>query len=132
MDKLHGRTALLTGASGGLGTYIATALADLGVNLSLVAFPGIGLDDLRTKIEAKGVKAIALPLDLREDAGIADAVTETRKVFKDIDILINNAGVEFTCAYHELPTQTIEDVLSVNLRAPMLLTRSVLPEMLRR
>src|SRR5882762_852919 len=132
MDKLRGRTALVTGASGGLGTYIATALAELGVNLSLVAFPGVGLDDLKKKVEAKGVRAIALPLDLREDQGIADAVSETRKTFKHIDLLINNAGVEFTSAYHELSTETIEDVLSVNLRAPMLLTHSVLPEMLQR
>lgn len=132
MDNLRGRTALLTGASGGLGNYIAPALAELGINLSLVAFPGAGLDDLKTKVEAMGVRAIALALDLRQERGIEDAVNETRKVFKNIDILINNAGIEFTSAYHDLDIQTIEDIIAVNLRAPMRLTRALLPDMLER
>jgi|SRR6266850_2399292 len=132
MDNLRGRTALLTGASGGLGTYMAAALAEQGINLSLVAFPGAGLDDLKTKVEAQGVRAIALPLDLRQEQGMQEAVAETRKVFKSIDILINNAGIEFTSAYHDLDVQTIEDIIAVNLRAPMRLTRALIPEMLER
>jgi NAD(P)-dependent dehydrogenase (short-subunit alcohol dehydrogenase family) len=132
MDNLQGRNALLTGASGGLGNYIALALANAGVNLSLVAFPGAGLEELRDKVKALGVRAAAFPLDLRTDDGIAAALAETRREFKTIDILINNAGIEFTSAYHDLPPETIEDILSVNLHAPMLLTRGVLPEMLQR
>lgn len=132
MKNLKGRNAILTGASGGLGVYIANALADLGVNLSLVAFPGLGLEDLRNQVQAKGVKAIALPLDLREDDAIATTVSESRKALGDIDILVNNAGVEFTAAYHELPRERLADVLNVNLRAPMLLTHMLVPEMVRR
>ncbi len=132
MNNLKGRTAILTGASGGLGVYIANALADQGMNLSLVAFPGAGLEDLRNQVQAKGVRAIALPLDLREDEAIAATVSETRKAFGDIDVLVNNAGVEFTCAFHELPRERLADVLNVNLRAPLFLTHLVLPEMVRR
>jgi short-subunit dehydrogenase len=132
MDNLKGRTAILTGASGGLGVYIAGALADLGMNLSLVAFPGIGLEELRNQVQAKGVKAIALPLDLRQDDALSATVTETRKAFGDVDVLVNNAGVEFTSAFHELSRERLADVLNVNLRAPMFLTHMVLPEMVRR
>src|ERR1043165_5176677 len=132
MDNLQGRNALLTGASGGLGNYIALALANAGVNLSLVAFPGAGLEELRDKVKALGVRAAPVPADVRTYDGIAAALAETRREFKTIDILINNAGIEFTSAYHDLPPETIEDILSVNLHAPMLLTRGVLPEMIQR
>lgn len=126
------QTVLLTGASGGLGTYIAETLAGRGVKLGLVAFPGAGLKALCQTVEKRGCKAIALASDLRDPAQRHHVIDRVRKELGEIDILINNAGVEFTSIYHELTENNIYEVLKVNLEAPMILTRLVLPGMLER
>ncbi|MEP6664675.1 MAG: SDR family NAD(P)-dependent oxidoreductase, partial [Verrucomicrobiota bacterium] len=56
-----GKVCLLTGASGGLGVFMAEALADLGMDLALVAYPGDELEAVRKKVAAKGRRAIAFP-----------------------------------------------------------------------
>jgi short-subunit dehydrogenase len=124
-------TVLVTGASGGLGIHIVRAFAHRGVRLALVAYPGNELPGLRAESEKLGCESIALVSDLRdrnERRKLLDAVIER---FGRIDILVNNAGIEFTSFYHELDEQKILDVLNVNLEAPMLLTRMVLPQMLQ-
>jgi short-subunit dehydrogenase len=127
-----GQTVLLTGASGGLGTYLAKAFAELGTHLMLVAFPGAGLEDLKQMAEQKGVRAVALAADLRDPEQRRLVMERTLAEFGGVDILINNAGVEFTSRYHELPEETVLDILRVNLEAPMVLTHMVLPHLLKR
>lgn len=125
-----GQTVLLTGASGGLGVFMARAFAGLGVRLGLVAYPGEGLRRLRQEVEQLGVQASSWELDLRDPAQRRQSVQEMRKEFGRIDILVNNAGVECLSAYHELSEESIGAMLAVNLEAPMILSRLVLPEML--
>jgi short-subunit dehydrogenase len=132
MKISSGQIVILTGASGGLGNYIAQALAQKGTHLMLVAYPGAGLEDLKRSVEKLGVRAVALVADVRDPAQRRDIVDRTIKEFGRVDILINNAGIEFTCPYHELPEQSVLDVLNVNLTAPMILTHMVLPDMLKR
>src|SRR3954451_14974088 len=102
MKIVAGQTALLTGASGGLGTYIAHALADAGFYLALTAYTGLRLESLRKEIENKGVKTITLSADLRDSAQSARIVDTVTDEFGAIDLLVNNAGVESTAAYHDL------------------------------
>jgi short-subunit dehydrogenase len=125
-------TVLLTGASGGLGTFMALAFVDYKVRQVLVAYPGIGLDDLRKAVEQRGGEAIAITCDLCDAAQRRQLLQNIRERFGPIDILINNAGVEFTSSYHELSEENICNMLRVNLEAPMILSRLVLPEMLER
>jgi short-subunit dehydrogenase len=132
MKIMAGQTVLITGATGGLGTHITNAFAEKGVNLSLIAFPGMELDALREGVERKGAKVMTVVADVRDAAQQKSFFEETRRKFGAVDILVNNAGVEFTSVYHELPEQTMLDILRVNLEAPMVLSRLVLPEMLRR
>jgi short-subunit dehydrogenase len=127
-----GTTVLLTGASGGLGIHMARAFANAGANLILAAYPGVGLEAVRKESEKLGVKAAVLPLDLRDEKQRRQLVEDARKQFGPIDILVNNAGVEFTSAYHDLTEENIHEVIEVNLEAPMVLTRLMLPEMLSR
>lgn len=127
-----GQTVLLTGASGGLGMFMARAFARTRVNLALTAFPGADLEKVQKESEQLGVKATVLPLDLREPADREQLIADVRKQFGPIDILVNNAGVEFTSAYDDLTIANIRDVIAVNLEAPMVLSRLVLPEMLSR
>lgn len=132
MKNLRGKTALLTGASGGIGKFIAHALADEGMNLMLVAFPGLGLDELCIELRAKGAKVESLALDLREQSQRDEALRATLNVFGGIDVLVNNAGIELSSVYHELPSSLLADILKVNLEAPMFLTWAAIPEMLKR
>ena len=123
---------LLTGASGGLGAFMARAFADCKVNQALVAHPGENLEKLQKEIEDQGGKAIAITCDLRDAVQRRQLLQDIRKQLGPIDILVNNAGVEFTSIYHELSEEDIYGMLRVNLEAPMILSKLVLPEMLER
>ncbi len=127
-----GQTVLLTGASGGLGTHLTEAFAERRVKLALVAFPGAELEELRQRTEKGGIKATAFASDLRDPAQRREVVERVYKEFGQVDILVNNAGIEFTSPYHLLTEENILDVLKVNLEAAMLMTRLVLPDMLKR
>jgi short-subunit dehydrogenase len=127
-----GQTVVLTGASGGLGTYMAQAFAERKVNLALVAHPGIDLEGLRKSFADGGARTVAVTSDLRDPVQRREMLAAVRSQLGPIDILVNNAGVEFNSAYHELSEAQIGEVLSVNLEAPMILSRLVLPEMLGR
>ncbi len=132
MKNLRERTAILTGANGGLGAYMANALAAQGMNLLLVAFPGVGLEELQAAAMERGVQARVLNADLREPAERVRVVEYARQEFGHVDVLVNNAGVVFSAAYHELTEDQILEVLKVYLEAPLILTRLVLPGMLER
>jgi short-subunit dehydrogenase len=132
MRILAGQVILLTGASGGLGTYMAQAFAERKVKLALVAHPGIDLEGLRKSVADSSAEAIAITSDLREPDRRREMLATVRSRLGPIDILVNNAGVEYTSFYHELKEEQIGEVLSVNLEAPMILSRLVLPEMLGR
>jgi short-subunit dehydrogenase len=132
MKLQSNQTVLLTGASGGLGTYIARALARHGLNQALVAFPGKDLPPLKRELEKSGINAFYLVADLRLPDERRRVVAEVRAHLGAIDILINNAGVEFTAPYHMLTEDEVSSVIEVNLAAPLQLTRLVLNDMLQR
>ena len=132
MNIQKGDTVLLTGASGGLGRFIAHALVDFQVRQVLVAHPGTNLEELRKEIEIRGGKVSVVISDLRDAAQRRQLIQEVRKQMGPVDLLINNAGVEFTSVYDELTEENIYETLRVNLEAPMILSRLVLPEMLER
>ena len=127
-----GQTVLITGASGGLGIFITRAFLARGVKLALVAHAGAGLDTLRQEAEQQGIRALAFVSDLRDPAQRRALLADVRKALGPIDVLVNNAGMELTSAYHDLGEEAIQAVLNVNLEAPMILSRLVLPEMLER
>jgi len=130
VKNLGGRTALLTGANGGLGIHIARALAEAKMNLVLVAYPESGLEEVRTAKICR--EANVLVADLRVPTECARVVQYSEQLFGSVDVLVNNAGMEFTSFYHELSEKQVQDVLTVNLIAPMLLARRVLAGMVER
>ena len=125
-----GDVVLLTGASGGLGVHFVKAFARLGARMVLAAYPGNDLQELRAEIEKGGCESIDMVCDLRVPEERTKLVELALKRFGRVDVLVNNAGVEFTSYYHELTEDQIADVLAVNLEAPMMLTRLILPAML--
>jgi short-subunit dehydrogenase len=132
MDDLRGATAIVTGASRGIGVYIARALAAEGVNLALAARSLEELDQVRSKMEAIGVRAIAIQCDVADAEDRAELIRRTEAELGPIDILVNNAGIERVARFDQALESDIVDTLTINLEAPMLLTRAVVPGMLAR
>lgn len=132
MRELRGKVAVVTGASRGLGPYIARALADRGMRLVLAARSREGLESAAEQVRARGVEAAVVPCDVADTAAREALVREAETAFGAIHVLVNNAGIETTFSYHRLSPEEIERVIAVNLVAPMLLTRLVLPGMLAR
>ena len=132
MKDLQGKTTLLTGASRGLGPYIARTLAKRGVNLVLTARTADSLDAVAHEVTALGVKAVAIPADVTKKEDRKRLLERTAIEGGPIDILINNAGIEWICEYTNMPPELIEQMVHTNVIAPFLLSRLVLPEMIAR
>ena len=132
MDEIRGANAILTGASRGIGTYIASTLAARGVNLALAARSPEGLETARRDAEARGVRAIAVACDVTSPADRRRLVETSERELGQVDILINNAGVQSTAALTDLTDDEIEGILQTNLHASIALTKMVLPGMLER
>jgi short-subunit dehydrogenase len=132
MKDLRGANAIVTGASRGLGVVIADALADEGVNLVLAARSADGLEKVRGDVAAKGVKVVSVPTDVAELSQLQRLVSRATDELGPVDILINNAGIEGYHDYEKYPPEEIEQMINVNLTAPMLLSRLVLPAMIER
>ena len=132
MKNLEGKVALVTGASKGLGVQIARALAREGVHLVLAARSEALLGEACRVATELGVKAIAVPVDLAKRESLERLATRAEQTFGRVDLLINNAGVLHTSDFATIDPAAIEETLSVNLRAPMLLSRRVMPGMIAR
>lgn len=132
MKHLQGKVAVITGASKGLGVHIANALAKEGVNLVLAARSEVALSEACRAAESHGVRALAVPVDLSGREAIERLLERADQAYGRIDLLINNAAVLHTENYAALDPDAIDETLRLNLRAPMLLTRRVLPGMIAR
>ena len=130
--ELRGAKALLTGAGGGLGGYIARALAAEGVDLALCDLPAADLAPLLADVRGAGVRAEAVPADLTDTAGLEALVRHAEAEVGPLDLLVNNAGIEFMGPFLGQTRAQLEAIVSVNLLAVMELTRVVLPGMLDR
>ena len=132
MKNLRGANAIVTGASKGIGVYIAKTLAGRGVNLALAARSADQLEDTRRACEALGVKATAVPVDVSSLAGLRALVEAARRDLGPIDILVNNAGIEITASLVDQSFTQVDDIIRTHLSGPIWLTKLVLPEMIER
>jgi short-subunit dehydrogenase len=130
MRDLRGATAIVTGASRGIGPYICAALGEQGVKLALFARSKSELLRVAEQLRERGIAASAVPVDLADDAAIDEALSVVRQQLGHVDILVNNAGLEALGAFHTLPRERIDELLRVNVRVPMRLTSLLLAEML--
>ena len=132
MKELRGKNAIVTGASRGLGVYIAKALAERGVNVALVARSADKLEETKRACEAAGVRAIAIAADVTSPDDQRRLVATAEREFGAVDILVNNAGIEFVAAFSDLSVDRIENMITTNLTSAIRLTKLVLPSMLSR
>jgi NAD(P)-dependent dehydrogenase (short-subunit alcohol dehydrogenase family) len=117
MFSLKGRVALVTGASSGLGTQFARALADNGAAVVLVARRSDRLKALKDEIDGKGSRAIAAEADVTDRAAMMRAFDAAERAFGTVTILVNNAGIAHGGRAVEMPPEEWRRVLSTNLDA---------------
>jgi short-subunit dehydrogenase len=130
MKDLSQKTALITGASRGIGAYIAQALADEGMKLILVAREKRGLQQVAESLEQRGAWVHVLPSDLSHRDALEPLVSRAVSLTGAIDVLVNNAAVACFLPFHRYQPLDLEHELFLNLTAPLLLTRFVLPHMI--
>ncbi|MGH2699079.1 MAG: SDR family NAD(P)-dependent oxidoreductase [Actinomycetota bacterium] len=130
--ELTGTVGILTGASRGIGVYLAEHLAKAGVNLALAARSESGLEAVAGMVRSMGVEAITVPADVTRRSDLQRIVKRTNEELGDIDLLVNNAGIEHYSFYEQLEPNEIEHLLKTNVLGPQLLTRHVLPQMIER
>jgi 3-oxoacyl-[acyl-carrier protein] reductase len=129
MFDLTGKTALVTGASGGIGAAIARALHGQG---AAVALSGTRRDALEALAGELSERAFVLPADLSAPEAAAALIAEAETAMGKIDILVNNAGLTKDGLALRMSDADWEKVLDVDLAAPFRLSRAALKFMLRR
>jgi len=131
--SLKGKVVLITGASSGFGEDAARLFAEEGCIVVLAARRLDRLQELVAQIQKGGGAAFAVPVDVTQRAEIDVMVQTVLDLYQRIDILFNNAGFGAMNWFDHLkPERSIETLIQVNLIGTMLVTRSVLPHMLKR
>lgn len=137
-QPLKGRTAIITGASRGVGRAVALKLAQEGANIVIAAkttepnpqLPGT-IHSVAAEVEALGVRALPVKVNVREEAEVEAMVAQTMEAFGRIDILVNNAGALWWYPVLETPVKRFDLVMDVNVRAAFLCSQAVLPSMIQ-
>jgi short-subunit dehydrogenase len=128
VTDLANTNVLLTGAAGGLGGYLAPALAEAGAGVTLTDLEASAptLEELRGRIESAGGRATVITADLAVPEQRDTLIERVEDQVAPVDVLINNAGIEMTSAYTEFTDEELERITTVNFLAPLILTRHAL------
>jgi NAD(P)-dependent dehydrogenase (short-subunit alcohol dehydrogenase family) len=128
--SLHGRNALVTGGSRGIGRAIALRLADAGANVALTYRERA--DDAHAvvrEIEAKGRLAVPLQMDVTDRIQVERAAREARRELGPISILVNNAGINKPTDFDRVSDEDWDAVLATNLKGPFVCAQALLPHL---
>jgi 3-hydroxybutyrate dehydrogenase len=128
---LDGRVALVTGSTSGIGLGIARALAAAGAGVVLNGFgPAASISETRNAIEADyGVKTGYSAADMTSTDAIAEMIAATLKDFGQLDVLVNNAGIQHVAPLDQFPVAKWNEILGINLSAAFHTMRLALPAM---
>jgi short-subunit dehydrogenase len=132
MLDLTGKTVIVTGASQGLGLVTARALAEAGAQLALAARSVKKLEEAAASLADTGVRVLTVACDVTRTADRQALLARVQAECGELDVLVNNAGIEELSPFAEQDPETMARVIETNLLAPMLLARAVLPAMLAR
>ena len=128
-NTLSGKTAIVTGASRGIGKAIAIALGNEKMRLALLARSTDQLQEVVDHIRAAGGEAIAVPCDLRDSDAIESSLKKVYAQFDSLDVLINNAGIFLEKPIAEIKLEEWDQVLRTNLTASFLICQSAFLKM---
>ena len=127
------RTALITGASRGIGAAIARHLAEAGLDVALLARSAARLESVAEQVRAAGRRAVTLAADVTDVEAVEAAVATAGQQLGSVDLLVNNAGlVDAEVPLWEADPAEFAQLLQTNVYGPFLLARAVIPGMLER
>jgi 3-hydroxybutyrate dehydrogenase len=131
---LQSKTAVVTGSTSGIGLATARAMAKEGANVLINGFgKAEDIEKERAGIEADfGVKAIYSPADMTKPAEIAAMVALAESTFGSVDVLVNNAGIQFVSPIEDFPIEKWDQIIAINLTSAFHAIRAAVPGMKKR
>ena len=134
MGTLSGKTAVVTGSTSGIGLAYARAFAGAGANIVINGFGApADIEKERASIETDfGVKAVHSPADMTKPDEIAEMVALGEKTFGSVDVLVNNAGIQFVSPIEEFPIDKWNMIIAINLSSAFHSMRAAIPGMKKR
>ena len=131
MGRLDGRTAIITGGGGGIGTATARLFSQEGARVAIVDCNSETTEAARAEIRAAVARAepLGIVVDLAREEAAAEVITRTVAAFGNVDILVNNVGIRAYEPLAEARSETWRDILAVNLLSYAYLAREALPHL---
>lgn len=127
--RLAGKSAIVTGAAGGIGRATALAMAAEGARVAVVDLNAAGLDEVAEQIRAAGGEAVTVVADVSAEADIESIVATTVEAFGGVDVVFNNAGIIRRTTVLETSVEMWDQVFAVNVRSIFLMCKHVVPVM---
>ena len=131
MQSLKGKVALVTGAGSGLGEAAARAFADAGCAVACCDIRQDAAERVASDIARGDADTLALRCDVGDEQSVSQAVKTTVDRFGRLDIVVNNAAIDYTVSIDEMTVEQWDRVVAVNLRGPFLIAKTALPVMRR-
>ncbi|HKK63569.1 MAG TPA: gluconate 5-dehydrogenase [Bacteroidales bacterium] len=129
---LTGKTALVTGATHGLGMAIATGLAEAGAKIVVNDIFPDKLEEAKEAYAKKGIKVDTYELNVTDEAAAEEGVKKIEKEVAPIDILVNNAGIIKRIPILEMKADEFRQVLDVDVTGPFIMSKAIVPGMIER
>ena len=126
-EYLKGKTAIVTGAAGGIGEAICKKLAGYGMNLVITGRKEETLKALEQQLE--GANVCRCVGDLTDLDFVDEVLSAAKKAFGGVDVIVNNAGLSHNCTVQEMTPELFDSIMQVNVRAPYFLCQRALPEL---
>ncbi len=127
--KIQGRTAIVTGASAGIGLATARRLAGEGAKVVLAARSKDKLNQLAGELRAGGYEALVVPTDMTVRSQVDRMVDETVKEYGEVDILVNNAGQALAGTVADVSEDDFRQIIDLNIFGPLYAMQAVIPLM---
>lgn len=129
--KLTGKTALITGGASGIGRELAIAMGQAGARIAINSRSEENLKKAKRDFSEHGIDIYPIAFDVTEEEAVANGIQTVQQDVGNIDILVNNAGIIKRIPLLKMATDDFKEVIDVNLVSPLVVSRQVVPGMIR-